>query len=83
MRILGLQIGPRRGPIALTDATTVAPASFAITDSLKRNREKAATYCLIDTAASSIFSEFVRQTADNGTQIFNQSFICEEEETGE
>jgi hypothetical protein len=30
MRILGLQIGSLRGQIALTDATIVATASFAI-----------------------------------------------------
>ena len=30
MRILDLQIGLQRGQIALTDATIVAPASFAI-----------------------------------------------------
>jgi len=70
LRILGLQNGSRRVPIALTDATTVAPASFAIVDTLLSSREKAATYCLIHTAASSIFSDIAGQRADKTSQIF-------------
>jgi len=66
MRILGLQIGSRRVQIALTDATIVAPASFAIIESRKKPRESCDI--LPDTHGSVIhFSEFVGQIAGNGS----------------
>jgi len=43
------------------DATFVAPASFCFSTNSERTRDKAATYCLIDQAASSILRCSIRR----------------------